>query len=329
MNHPEGSIGLSSHVPAVAHTDVPTLARHRFAARTLPFSLSRAAGFSPRGLAPSTEPKTAKDSTDENATRSSRDTTALPTGTTLLICLLPLAALVGCGESFTFDTPDPAVRFVAFGDSSTAGPSERDYVDFLPGLLAQETEAFANRGLGGETTDEGLIRLRRLLTDDIFPNATVLMYWEGGNDLNDFLGERDPLLLSSPDSPDFPFANSLASTLATVQANVEAAIAAARDARLDVFVATYFPLAPGMSECDPLLLGVLGPDQAANGNAYIDRLNESLRLAAANAGAAVVDIATSGFIFQADPANYFNCNHLSAMGNEIAAARFATAIGSR
>lgn len=102
------------------------------------------------------------------------------------------------------------MRFVAFGDSATDGPSTRDYPDILRELLGEESETFANKGMGGETSDEGRVRLDGLLSDGLFPNAEVLFYWEGGNDVTRFIKKVDPFLLTSPVDENFPFANQLA-----------------------------------------------------------------------------------------------------------------------
>lgn len=245
----------------------------------------------------------------------------------LAVIGLGLLAASGCGNSFAFRTPDPAVRFVAFGDSSTAGPSQRDYPSIMPDLSSESADAFSNEGMGGEETGEGLERLESLLASEIFPNAQMLMYWEGGNDIIDFIGDHDPFLLFSPDDVDFPFSSRLDDRLANIQANVQSAIRMANEAGLAVSVATYYPITAEVSECNALPLDILFPIQADHANAYVDRLNDALRAAAADEGAVVVDVAASGFVLLADLANYFNCNHLSAQGNEIVAQLFVDALG--
>ena len=223
-------------------------------------------------------------------------------------------------------TPDPNVRFVAFGDSATDGPSTRDYPDILRELLGEQPETFANEGIGGETSDEGRVRLDGLLGDGLFPNAEVLFYWEGGNDVARFIKELDPFLLTSPIGPNYPFANQLADRLDRVQADIQSAIAAARAVGLTVYVATYFTLRVGVGECDALPFDVILPLQAANANAYIAMLNDRIRDAASAEGAILVDVEAASAAIDADPANYFNCNHLSAQGNAIVAELFFDAI---
>ena len=240
------------------------------------------------------------------------------------ISLFSLATFAGCGT--TMAIPDPAVRFVAFGDSTTAGPADLSYPDFLPELLDQPADAIANEGIGGEDTGEGLNRLQELLDLALYPNATTLLYWQGGNDISAFIKEHDPFILETPDDTNFPFTEALTALLDQVQTNVEAAITSARGAGLAVFVATYYPMVPGIGDCDPLPLDTLLPTQSQRANVYLDLLNDRLRQAAANTGATLIDVAAIGNELTGDSVNYFNCNHLSEIGNETAAGLFATAI---
>lgn len=239
----------------------------------------------------------------------------------LVVTLLPFIS--GCEA---FRVPDPNVIYLAFGDSSTLGPSTRDYPEILRSLLDEAPEAFANEGDSGETSEEGLARLQSLLADEIYPNADVLLYWEGGNDITGFIKDHDPFLLASPDETDYPLANDLALHLSKIQLNIESAVAAARNARLRVYVATYFFLQEDIAECDALPLPVVLPSQARNANAYINRLNERIRAAAANQNAVLVDVAAADDVLRQDPANYFDCNHLSERGNDIVANLFFQAI---
>ena len=238
--------------------------------------------------------------------------------------LLFLLGSAGCEGDILI--PDPAVRFFAFGDSSTAGESGRDYVDFLPDLLGSPPEEFAKQGKGGETAGEGLDRLSQLLSLSIYPNAHTLLYWEGGGDVIDFIREVDPLLLLSPSDPGYPYKAQRDEALNRIQSRIEAAIAEAQTAGLTVYVATYFSLQEAVVPCDPLLLDVILPSQARNANGYISLLNERIRQAARNTGARVVDVASADDRLQAKSSNYLNCNHLSQSGNEIVAQIFAEAL---
>jgi len=243
-------------------------------------------------------------------------------------CILVVACFfVAAGGCVDLRVPDPDVRYVAFGDSATAGPSTRDYPDILGDLLGEPAGSIANEGLGGEAAAEGLDRLRALIADEIYPNATVLLYWEGGNDITSFIKEYDPLFLYSPDDPDYPFTAELEERLDQVRSDAWMALLAGEDAGLTVYAATYFPMREDLQECDALLLNIILPAQAAIANAYVDMLNARIRSAvSAAAGATLVDVAGLGVSLTASADNYYNCNHLSEQGNQVVAELFAQRI---
>jgi len=223
--------------------------------------------------------------------------------------------------------PDPNVRYIAFGDSTTAGPNDKNYWDFLREKLGEPADAFAGQGEGGEKSDEGLTRLNDLLANGLYPNAQVLLYWEGGDDLVELVRQYDPLLLLSPDDPNFPFTTTLDQKLSTIQANIEAAIQAGHDAGLTVLAATYYYLEPNIF-CKFMPLQFLTPDQAARANAYVVKLNIRIRQAVNNQNAILVDVETIGPALTQDPANYTDCNHLSDKGNAQVADLFLTQLQS-
>lgn len=232
----------------------------------------------------------------------------------------------GCVE---IRVPDPNVRYIAFGDSSTSGSSTQDYPEILGSLLGEAPEAIANEGRDGETSEEGLARLKSLLSDGIYPNAEVMLYWVGGNDITGFIKDRDPFLLISPDDPDYPLSDDLAQRLAETQVNIESAVAAAHNAGLRVHVGTYFLLREDIAECGALPLDFILPSQARNANGYILRLNDRIRAAAENQEAILVDVAVDDALRQ-DPANYADCDHLSEKGNAVVAnVFFQTIVGAR
>lgn len=246
-------------------------------------------------------------------------------GDRLCSLLVLSAAISGCTP---VRTSDRSIRYVAFGDSATAGRSTRAYVDELRERLDEPLEAFANEGRGGETTGEGLSRLMSLLADDSFADAKVLLYWEGGKDIAEFIQDYDPLLLFSPDDPSYPLADELAEQLRESQRNIELAITAAQDAGLDVYVATYYRLREKTQICDTLFWGIILPAQAHIANAYVVRLNECIRAAANRRRAVLVDVEAADEIIRSDRANYLDCNHLSEQGNKIVAAVFLEAMES-
>ncbi len=241
-----------------------------------------------------------------------------------LLCAVAAIAgtigLVGCEDLLI---PDPAVVYLAFGDSATAGAVTPAYPELLRQRLAEDPTAFTNQGRSGETSDEGLERLQALLAGGVFPNARVLLYWQGGNDITDFVRDHDPVLLWSPDAADYPFTDALTQTLDSLQANIESAIAVGRQAGMTVYVATYFALPETLIACDALFLDLMLPQQARHANVYVTMLNARVVQAVANQNASLVDIAARNAELQADRANYFDCNHLSEQGNDIAAEAFA------
>ncbi len=244
-----------------------------------------------------------------------------------LLAITGTLTIAGCGSVAVGPANvDPNVRIVLFGDSTTDGPSEMNYAEFLPDLLNEPSSAFSNQGKSGENTTDGRIRLHELLESVVFPNAHVLLYWQGGNDISDFTKDMDPLLFRSPDDDSYPFQDELITQLDTAQANIESAIASAQQAGYEVFVATYFFIPDAILECDSLLFDIIIPGQARNANGYLRKLNERIRLAAANRNAQLVDIATLDETLRATLDNYDDCNHLSARGNEIAAQFFAGVI---
>jgi hypothetical protein len=235
-----------------------------------------------------------------------------------------LISALGCPD---IQPPDPAVRYIAFGDSSTDGPADRDYPLILRELLGEPAASFAVEGEGGETAAEGLDRLRLILSRGRYPNAHTLLYWEGAAAVIDFIEEVDPLLLFSPTAADYPFSNGLDTTLDRVQANIEAAVAEARGAGLTVYVASYFRGREALQPCEPLFLNVILPAQVRRANDYITLLNARIREAAANSGATFVDLAAANDEIASEAANFFDCRHLSAAGNAIVARVFFDAMG--
>ena len=241
--------------------------------------------------------------------------------------------MVACGVAGLFVAgcveirmPDPAVRYIAFGDSATADETTNGYPEILMMLLGEPPDTFASEGESGETSEEGLVRLELLLADGVYPDANVLLYWEGGNDITEFISEHDSFRLYSPNAPDDPLADELAQQLDESQADIESAIAAAHRKGLSVFVATYYFMRESIGICDALPLNLLLPSQAVNANTYVVRLNERIRTAAANQGAVLVDVASEDDRIRADPDNYADCNHLSGQGNTIVADLFFDAI---
>ena len=234
-----------------------------------------------------------------------------------------LGALTGCTSA---PVPDPNVVYVAFGDSATNGPAERDYTYYLPGLLGAEADAITNEGNGGETVAEGAERLAGLLEAGLYPNARTLVIWEGGNDLVDFVVSRDPLLVFTPQTAGAAFGQALEQRLNAIQSGLEAMVRSGLAAGLQVYLANYPRRPQVLINCGALPLGVMTPPQAANANQYLDLLNARIEAAAANTGAGLVDIYSLSDSLDASITNFFDCNHLSSPGNELVAGLVAQSI---
>ncbi len=222
--------------------------------------------------------------------------------------------------------PNPNARFIAFGDSTTAGLARTQYHQHLSVLMNLPSDAIANEGKSGETASEGLERLTTILESGRYPSAKVLLYWQGGNDITDFVRSKDPFLLFAPDDSDYPFKASLAKELDRIQADVEAAIRKAKQHGLFVYASTYYPLLWEAFDCPAFPLDIVLPYQAHRANVYQDMLNERIRIAIFTEGATLVDLDSIRGVLLEDHDNYENCNHLSDTGNEIVAGVFYDAM---
>lgn len=243
----------------------------------------------------------------------------------LATCIITftLLPLVGCS---TLGVPNPAVKYIAFGDSTTDSPSKKYYPDYLSKKLGKSRFSVANEGKGGETAADGLPRLQSLLNSYRYPNAEVLLYWEGGNDFQRWLRKTDPLLMTSPEEPTFPHDQSFNKEMSKLSSIIRAAVADARNDGLKVYVATYFYVREDFGLCKASALKVMTPLHARRANAYIRAVNDVIRAAALDAGAHVVDVESIADELAADRKNYYNCNHLSGRGNEKVAELFAEKI---
>ncbi len=239
----------------------------------------------------------------------------------VLLVLMPVMMVTGC-DSMNLQIPDENVVYIAFGDSTTAGPSDKDYHEYLREKLGAEANTFANRGHSGERTPDGIERLKQLLDRNTYPNAQVLLFWEGGGDLVDIIHDLDPFLLSSPNSSNFWAADELDEKLDDIRDNLIEAIQLGRDAGLTVYVANYFDIQDSTILCEAMQLDILLPGQAALANEYVALLNNQIQLAALAGGAELVDVSSVAEELASDSSNYENCTHLSEKGNEIAAEVF-------
>lgn len=207
--------------------------------------------------------------------------------------------------------PEPAVRYVAFGDSHAGG-----YPKHLPALLQVGDDEVAIESEGGEKLEDGLDRLESLIEMNIFPNAEYFMYSQGGNDIMAFIKKVDPLIFFSPNDPGYFFQHELDAELLSIQGKIQQAIRIAKAEGWSVLVMTYVPV-QALIQCDPSPIGFLNPNMAGRVNDYQSLLNQAVATAASLEGAKVVRVDENSSI----PflGNYANCNHLNDNGNQIVA----------
>ncbi len=92
------------------------------------------------------------------------------------LVLVSLLLVAGCSSPLL---PDPAVKYIAFGDSTTNGPAAIQYWQYLQQDLEVPATAFAGQGQGGETVEQGLPRLEDLLNRDVYPNCAGAAFLGG------------------------------------------------------------------------------------------------------------------------------------------------------
>lgn len=97
----------------------------------------------------------------------------------VILLAIVLAACGGC-QKFTNDPPSGNGPIVALGDSLTSGVGA-DEAGAYPDFLSRELgEPVLNRGVSGDTTEDGL---RRLEKDVLAANPRVVIVWLGANDI--------------------------------------------------------------------------------------------------------------------------------------------------
>jgi len=234
---------------------------------------------------------------------------SFPLGSTSVTCAASNA--IELIDTCRFDVvvlePTPrlsATRFVAFGDSITAGEISTNHVlrivepevaypAVLEGLLDQryseQRVSVVNAGVPGETTTNGLSRLPGELSAT---TAEVLLLQEGVNDLN-----------SGGEAAEQPALDNLRRMMR---------LASARGVR--VFIGTLLPQRPGHLR--------------ANAYPYIADFNTKLVAMAASEGATVVDL-YQVFLPQVDTLIGDDGLHPTEAGYRLMASTFFDSIKSR
>jgi lysophospholipase L1-like esterase len=197
-----------------------------------------------------------------------------PIGTTTVGCTATDAKQTTASCSYTVAVIGPprlrVTNFLAFGDSITAGtksdpvtlrliPAAYAYTVLLQTRLGMrytlQTPIVSNEGVGGESTPEGLVRLRPLLLQY---RPEVLLLMEGTNDL-----------LDRPD---------IGRGADTAIVNLRQMIAIAKSLNVQVALATVPPQRAG---------GLRRRDAVA---ALIPSFNDRIRALASSEGAVLVDV---------------------------------------
>ena len=228
----------------------------------------------------------------------------------LLVVLAVLFA--GCPP-----VPDPAVRYICFGDSATAGFPPDTYPAYLEQALVanqgEEPGSVANQGQVGDMACLSYGRLQERIDDTLYPNAHTVLYWMGGNDLFYFLYER----YSQLDLNHGP----LPGEISEIQAFAECIRHAAgiiRSESLAVIVGTYFQIIPGKP-----ITGIddpqgLTPEQAVFANQYVDVLNDAILDMAQDEGIPVAPIHLLG-VLCGSPDCYHDGMHPKELGYQLVA----------
>ena len=203
---------------------------------------------------------------------------------------------------------------VCFGDSATAGAVDLSFPDYLEFFIDPGDGQVVNEGESGETTDEGYWRILWMVATFQHYDAKVWTYWEGGNDLIDWVEETDPLLLNDPLDPEYPYWNELQDELERIKFNIKLSVETIYVTGAEVVLGTYYEIVPWLPcSCSPI--GFFLPVHAEIANHYQSLLNEAIREVADELDAPVNDMENNLGPISGHLINYHDCNHMNAMGN--------------
>ena len=204
-------------------------------------------------------------------------------------------------------------KVVCFGDSMVAGPSELTFPDYLEFFVEPGDGEVVNEGQGGETTGEGYWRAMWLVISLQYHDADVWIYWEGGNDIIDWVEANDPYMLYNPADPNYPLRDDLDDQLARTKSNIAMTINTIQLTGAEVVIGTYMELVPWLP-CDPSPIGFMTPGMIKKANAYLEELNGIIREVAAEEGVVLHDVRnTLGFV-SGHLINYHDCLHQNLVG---------------
>jgi len=241
----------------------------------------------------------------------------------LVVILLGLLICVGISNGINikpsqviFNDPRPSVILVCFGDSATKGAVEQHYPGYIEEWINPSEDDVANEGKSGETSGEGLQRLRNLIDSEEYPNAQVYAYWEGGNDIVDTMQELDRFLIWDPTWPWYPFHEELDDLLGEVKENLRQGINKIRETDATPVLGTYYYLM-AFKKCKHSPIHFLLPFQVRHANHYVDKLNNVIYDLAYEEDVPLADInkelGTMAYW------HYYDFNHANALGNRLIA----------
>ena len=212
--------------------------------------------------------------------------------------------------------PRPSVILVCFGDSATKGAVEQHYPGYIEGWINPSEDDVANEGKSGETSSEGLERLRSIINSGEYPNAQVYAYWEGGNDLVDAIVELDRFLLYDPVKPWYPYDDELNQILSQVKENLRQGVEKIQETDATPVLGTYYYLM-AFKRCKLSPIHFLLPFQVRHANHYVDKLNSVIYELADEKQIPIADI--NGELGALAYWQYHDFNHANALGNHLIA----------
>jgi len=212
--------------------------------------------------------------------------------------------------------PRPSVILVCFGDSATKGAVDQHYPSYIEEWINPSEDDVANEGKSGETSGEGLSRLRDIIDSEKFPNAQVYAYWEGGNDLVDTITELDPFLIWDPARSWYPFRAELDDILSNIKENLRQGIQKIRETDAQPILGTYYYLM-AFKKCKFSPIHFLFPFMVRKANHYVDQLNNVIYELADEENVPLADINKE--LGTMSYWSYHDYNHANALGNRLIA----------
>ena len=234
----------------------------------------------------------------------------------LLLPSIVSGVIIKTSDTLNSADPRPSVILVCFGDSATKGAVDQHYPGYIEEWINPGDDDVANEGKSGETSSEGLNRLRNIINSNEYPNAQVYAYWEGGNDIVDAISQVDPLLIWDPARSWYPFREQLATLLAIVKENLRQGVAKIRETDATPVLGTYYYLM-AFKKCKLSPFHFLFPLQVRRTDHYVDELNQVIYELADEENVPLADIHSE--LGRMMYWHYHDFNHANAEGNRLIA----------